>query len=233
MGVEIHWKVVCIIKKVVCWVVMSVASMRCILLLTVLVVVRATAVTKENLAELAGERAVFLKLYAPWCGHCKAMAPAWEALMKDYTDSETLFVAECDCTEECKDLCSHVGVQGYPSIKYGSVEALEDYKGGRDLEALKTHAASIRLPCSPKKRELCSEQDIEQLDELLEKSKAEVEQLIAEQEAVIAGAESEFKAAVAQLQESYTGLMKAKEEKIAQVQASGLKMMRLVLTELA
>lgn len=193
----------------------------------------ATAVTKESLAELAGERAVYIKFFAPWCGHCKAMAPAWEALTADYKDSETLFVAECDCTGECKDLCSHVGVQGYPSIKYGSAEALEDYKGGRDLEALQAHAASIRLPCSPKKRELCSTQELEQLEELLAKPKAEVEQLIAEQEAVIAGAEKEFKEAVAQLQETYTGLMKTKEEKIAQVQASGLKLMRLVLPELA
>ena len=213
--------------------ILSMRAVLCILLLTVLVMVRATAVTKENLAELAGERAVYVLFKAPWCGHCKAMAPAWEALTKDYEDSETLFVAECDCTGECKELCSHVGVQGYPSIKYGSVDALEDYKGGRDLEALQAHAASIRLPCSPKKRELCSTQELEQLEELLAKPKAEVEQLIAEQEAVIAGAEKEFKAEVAKLQETYTGLMKAKEEKIAQVQASGLKMMRLVLPELA
>ncbi len=213
---------------------LGVAPLRlCVSVLAVAAVAGATAVTKESLAELAGERAVFLKLYAPWCGHCKAMAPAWEALMADYKESETLFVAECDCTGECKDLCSHVGVQGYPSIKYGSVDALEDYKGGRDLEALQAHAASIRLPCSPKKRELCSTQELEQLEELLAKPKAELEQLIAEQEAVIAGAESEFKAEVARLQETYTGLMKAKEEKIAQVQASGLKMMRLVLPELA
>ena len=205
----------------------------CVCVLAVAAVAGATAVTKESLAELAGERAVYIKFFASWCGHCKAMAPAWEALTKDYEDSETLFVAECDCTGECKDLCSHVGVQGYPSIKYGSVDALEDYKGGRDLEALQAHAASIRLPCSPKKRELCSTQELEQLEELLAKPKAEVEQLIAEQEAVIAGAESEFKAEVAKLQETYTGLMKAKEEKIAQVQASGLKMMRLVLPELA
>ena len=213
---------------------LGVAPLRlCVCVLVVAAVAGATAVTKESLAELAGERAVYIKFFAPWCGHCKAMAPAWEALTKDYEDSETLFVAECDCTGECKELCSHVGVQGYPSIKYGSVDALEDYKGGRDLEALQAHAASIRLPCSPKKRELCSTQELEQLEDLLAKPKAELEQLIAEQEAVIAGAESEFKAEVAKLQETYTGLMKAKEEKIAQVQASGLKMMRLVLPELA
>lgn len=212
--------------------ILSMRAVLCILLLTVLVMVRATAVTKENLAELAGERAVFLKLYAPWCGHCKAMAPAWEALTKDYADSETLFVAECDCTGECKDLCSHVGVQGYPTIKYGDANALEDYKGGRDLEALQAHAASIKLPCSPKRRDACSTQDLEQMDELLAKSKAELQGLITEQEHVIEKAEQEFKAAVAKLQETYTGLLKAKEENTAQVLASGLKMMRLVLPEL-
>ena len=37
--------------------------------------------TKDSLTELAKDRPTFLLLYAPWCGHCKAMAPAWEAFL--------------------------------------------------------------------------------------------------------------------------------------------------------
>lgn len=79
------------------------------------------------------------------------------------------------------------------------------FRGKKTCEKLKQRSAHSWLPCSPKKRELCSAQDLEQLDELLAKTKAEVEQLIAEQEAVIADAEREFKAAVAKLQEWICG----------------------------
>lgn len=162
------------------------------------------------------------------------MAPAWETLTDEYKDSDSLFVSEVDCTsEDGKVLCEHLKVQGFPTIKYGSVHALEDYKGGRDLESLKKHAETIKPGCSPKRRDLCSTQEIEQLDELLGKSKDQLTELINEQEAVVLAAEEEFKAAVASLQESYANLVQVKTEKIDQVQKSGLLMMKMVLAELA
>ena len=40
-------------------------------------------------------------------GHCKALAPAWDALTRDYKDSDTLLVTEVDCTSDTgKGLCS-------------------------------------------------------------------------------------------------------------------------------
>ena len=190
------------------------------------------SLTKENFSELAGERMVMVKFFAPWCGHCKSLAPAWDELTKEYESSDTLFVTECDCTGACKDLCAEVGVQGYPTLKYGSVNALEDYKGGRDAASLKKHATEMKPSCSPKRREVCSTQELEQLDELMQKSKGEVAVMITEQEMVIAAAEEEFKTAVASLQETYTNLVKVKEEKVAQVQKSGLQMMKLVMAEM-
>lgn len=198
-----------------------------------LLVLASASLTKDTLPSHAGDRPVFLKFFAPWCGHCKAMAPAWDGLMEEFKDSETLYVAECDCTGECKDLCSHVGVGGYPTIKYGDPSALEDYKGGRDLESMKKHANTIKMSCAPLHRDQCDEAELEQLDELLSKSKDEVASLIDEQEKVIATVEEEFKTAVASLQETYTNLMKTKDEKIAQVNQSGLRMMKAVLAQKA
>ena len=42
------------------------------------------------------------------------------------------------------NLCNHVGVQGYPTLEQGDPNALKECKGGRDLEALQAHAASMR-----------------------------------------------------------------------------------------
>ena len=40
----------------------------------------------------------FIKFYAPWCGHCKAMAPAWEELADKYEDDATMTIAHFDAT---------------------------------------------------------------------------------------------------------------------------------------
>ena len=158
------------------------------------------------------------------------MAPAWETLTTDYQDSETLFVTECDCTGDCKDLCSHVGVKGYPTIKYGDPFNLEDYKGGRDLEAMQAHAKNIKLSCSPSRRDSCSSEETQEIDDLLARPRLEIAEMVLEKEGIIAAAEEEFKKAVEALQETYTNLLKTKDEKIEEVNQSGLKLLKAVLS---
>merc|ERR1712193_546212 len=58
----------------------------------------------------------------------------------EFKDSKTALVADVDCTAGGQSLCNEVGVRGYPTIKYGDPNNLEDYKGGRDFDALKKFA---------------------------------------------------------------------------------------------
>lgn len=203
----------------------------CLLLLPCVFSATGTTLTKENFAQLANGRQVFVKAFAPWCGHCKAMKPAWDALMTDFQDSATLWVTECDCTADCKSLCGDLGVNGYPTIKFGTVGSLEDYKGGRDYDSLKKHADSIKPGCSNDMRERCSAQELEQLDDFVSMSKEELAKLIAEQEAFISAAENNFKQSVQALQDQYTQLVQNKDNKIHEVQNSGLRMMQMVFAE--
>ncbi|EDL22491.1 mCG145990, isoform CRA_a, partial [Mus musculus] len=77
---------------------------------------------------------VFVKFYAPWCSHCKEMAPAWEALAEKYKDREDIVIAELDATANELEAFS---VLGYPTLKFfpaGPDRKVIDYKSTRDLE---------------------------------------------------------------------------------------------------
>ncbi|XP_055303776.1 thioredoxin domain-containing protein 5 [Sitodiplosis mosellana] len=79
-----------------------------------------------------------VKFFAPWCGHCKRMAPTWDELAVKFAGSTVAKVAKVDCTlEESKDLCNEQGVDGFPTIfLYKNGEKVEEYNGNRMLDDL-------------------------------------------------------------------------------------------------
>jgi hypothetical protein len=64
------------------------------------------------------------------------MKPAWDKLMDAFADSPSALIADVDCTAEGKSLCKANVIRGYPSLKWGDPNNLEDYKGGRDFNSL-------------------------------------------------------------------------------------------------
>lgn len=80
----------------------------------------------------------FIKFYAPWCGHCKNMAPAWEELGKALVDESGIEIASVDCTTS-KATCTKADIRSYPSLKvFYNGEEVKKYQGARDVESLKS-----------------------------------------------------------------------------------------------
>jgi len=89
----------------------------------------------KNFADVAMDKTkdVLVEFYAPWCGHCKQLAPTWDKLGEKYKDSKTVVIAKMDSTtNELED----IKVQGFPTIKLfkKGTNEVEDYNGDRTLE---------------------------------------------------------------------------------------------------
>jgi len=156
------------------------------------------------------------------------MKPAWDTLQEDFKDSKTAVIGDVDCTVH-QDLCSKHGVSGYPTIKYGDPNNLEDYQGGRTLEDLQTFAKENLGPsCGPSNLDLCDAEQKQKIEEALALSDADLETKITDGEKSLADAESNFKSEVEKLQATYERLQKEKDETIANVKSSGLGMLKAV-----
>eukprot|EP00878_Enallax_costatus_P000727 GHUV01000840.1.p1 GENE.GHUV01000840.1~~GHUV01000840.1.p1 ORF type:complete len:142 (+),score=26.70 GHUV01000840.1:126-551(+) len=80
----------------------------------------------------------FIKFFAPWCGHCKRLAPTWKELADAFKDDKSIKIAHVDCTQD-RDVCTTADIKGYPTLKvYHKGEEVKAYRGARELEALKT-----------------------------------------------------------------------------------------------
>lgn len=158
------------------------------------------------------------------------MKPAWDKLMKVYKGHASALVADVDCTASGKPLCDSNGVKGFPTIKYGDPGALEDYKGGRDFDALKKFAdENLKPMCSPANLDLCDDDKKSEIEELMKLSEADLSSQIEAGDKQVADAESHFKSEVEKLQAAYQKLMSDKDQTIEDVKSSGLGLMKSVL----
>lgn len=88
----------------------------------------------------------FVEFYAPWCGHCKSLAPEWKKAATALKD--IVKVGAVDMTEH-QSVGAPYGIQGFPTIKvFGSnKQNAQDYQGQRTaqgiVDAALNHVRSI------------------------------------------------------------------------------------------
>lgn len=87
---------------------------------------------------------VLIEQYAPWCGHCKKLAPTLDKVAAALSETKTVVIAKMDATEN--DAPKKYKASGYPTLHFfpaGGKPAVE-FDGGREagdiVKFLQKHA---------------------------------------------------------------------------------------------
>lgn len=157
------------------------------------------------------------------------MKPAWDKLIEEYKASSTVLVADVDCTAAGKSLCETVGVQGFPTIKYGDPNNLEEYKEGRDFDSLKDFAQNKLGPsCGPANLDLCDDKKKATIAELLKMPEADLDAAIHEKASALEKIEQDFKSLVDGLQKNYQEANAKKDQGTKDIQDLEFRLMKSV-----
>ncbi|KAM9944293.1 hypothetical protein ACTFIT_008981 [Dictyostelium discoideum] len=108
-----------------------------------------------------------VEFFAPWCGHCKRLAPVYEELAQLYNvdiENSKVKIAQVNCVDN-QSVCSKYEIKGYPTIKYFSEGEIKDYRGSRDKNSFITYLDSMS------KSPILNIESKEQLKEKLKENK--------------------------------------------------------------
>ena len=93
--------------------------------------------TDQNIdAALADNSDLLVEFYAPWCGHCRKLAPEYAAAAKRLKENyPPVRIAKIDATVNT-EAAKKYEVKGYPALKWFVKGKVSDFEGARTEDAI-------------------------------------------------------------------------------------------------
>ncbi|KAF7332095.1 Protein disulfide isomerase [Mycena kentingensis (nom. inval.)] len=101
-------------------------------------------VASDFLPVVEKEALILVEFFAPWCGHCKALAPHYEEAATELK-AKNIKIAKVDCVDQA-DLCQANGIQGYPTLRVYRYGQATDYTGPRKADGIVAYMVKQSLP---------------------------------------------------------------------------------------
>ncbi|KAL4333677.1 hypothetical protein GQ457_07G022910 [Hibiscus cannabinus] len=110
------------------------------------------------------QKFMVVEFYAPWCGHCKNLAPEYEKAATILSKHDPpVILAKVDANEEAnKGLANEYDVKGYPTLKIlrNGGKDVQEYKGPREADGIVEY---LKKQSGPASAELKSAEDATKL----------------------------------------------------------------------
>lgn len=89
------------------------------------------ALTPANFNNIVLERegVTVVEFYAPWCGHCKSLAPHYKTVAQKLRGIVTFGAVDCDEASN-KNLCAQYNIKGFPTVKIFGPDRIKDVNSG-------------------------------------------------------------------------------------------------------
>lgn len=108
---------------------------------------------------------IVVEFYAPWCGHCKKLAPEYEKAAAILSSHEPpVVLAKIDANDAAnKELARQYDIKGFPALKIFRNEgnSVQDYKGPREADGI---VAYLKKQSGPPSTEIKSVEDVNSFD---------------------------------------------------------------------
>lgn len=98
---------------------------------------------EQWLGEGSGQGPTFIKFFAPWCPHCKAMAHAFENVAESLKSKINVIQVNCD---EYSSLCRDYHIRGFPTLRMYNDGQMSEFSGGRNHDAMLKWALEVGSP---------------------------------------------------------------------------------------